>query len=116
MENAANFQDIIIVPSVRETASEDGAVLLDVEQGICFSLNPVGLRIWTMLRQQLSLEQMIDSLEREFHAPRPELAADICDFVRQLEVKNLICHGAFAPAKHGWLASLLLRKPGTLQR
>jgi hypothetical protein len=32
MGNAVNFQDITIAPSVRETASEDGAVLLDIEQ------------------------------------------------------------------------------------
>ena len=42
-------EDIVIAPSVRETASEDGAVLLDIEQGICFSLNPVGLKIWELL-------------------------------------------------------------------
>jgi Coenzyme PQQ synthesis protein D (PqqD) len=115
MERVVNFQDIIIVPSVCETACEDGAVLLDVEQGICFGLNPVGLRIWTMLGQQRSLEQMIDALEREFHTPRPQLAADICDFVRQLEVKHLICHGVLTPPERGWLANLLLRKTGTRQ-
>src|SRR5208282_3160780 len=46
MEDLSTTQDMVIAPSVRETASEDGAVLLDIEQGICFSLNPVGLRIW----------------------------------------------------------------------
>jgi len=116
MEKTVNFQDIIIAPSVRETASEDGAVLLDVEQGICFSLNPVGSKIWKMLGQQLSLEQMTDSLEQEFHAPRPELVVDICDFVRKLETKNLIHHGVCTPAKQGWLANLLLTKTGTSHR
>ena len=43
-------EDVVIAPSVRETASEDGAVLLDIEQGICFSLNPVGLKIWELLK------------------------------------------------------------------
>jgi|SRR5579864_3745025 hypothetical protein len=116
MGNAINFQDIIIAPSVRETASEDGAVLLDIEQGICFSLNPVGLRIWKMLAQRLSLDEIVDSLEREFHTARPELVTDICDFVRTLEAKNLIRHGVFAPAKHGWLANLLLARTGTSHR
>jgi hypothetical protein len=110
MEKAINFRDIIIAPGVRETASEDGAVLLDIEQGVCFGLNPVGLRIWKMLGQQFSLDQMADALEHEFQAPRPELVADICDFVRQLEVKHLIHHGVRVPAKQGWWAKLLLRR------
>jgi hypothetical protein len=42
MEDPIATEDIVIAPGVRETASEDGAVLLDIEQGICFSLNPVG--------------------------------------------------------------------------
>jgi hypothetical protein len=114
--NTINVEDITIASGVRETASEDGAVLLDIQQGICFSLNPVGLRVWTMLKQQFSLDQMADSLQRDFHAPRLELVADICEFVRQLEAKHLINHGAVSPANRGWLARLSLKRTGTLHR
>jgi hypothetical protein len=114
--NTINFEDITIASGVRETASEDGAVLLDIQQGICFSLNPVGLRVWTMLKQQFSLDQMADSLQQEFHAPRLELVADICEFVRQLEAKRLINHGAVSPVSPGWLAKLSLKRTGTLHR
>jgi hypothetical protein len=110
MQKMVNFADITIAPGVRETASEDGAVLLDIEQGICFSLNPIGCKIWAMLKQQYSLEQIADSLEREFHAPRPELLADICDFAAQLEARHLIRHGDDIAAKKGWLAKLLWRR------
>ncbi len=107
--NAVNFSNITISPGVRETASEDGAVLLDIEQGICFSLNPVGLKIWRMLKDQFSLDQMTDSLEEEFHTPRLELMADICQFVSQLEAKHLISCGASPRAKQGWWAKLSSR-------
>jgi hypothetical protein len=104
--NSVDFLHITISPGVRETASEDGAVLLDIEQGICFSLNPVGLKIWRMLRQQFSLDQMTDILEKEFHTPRPELIADICHFVSQLEAKHLISHGVPPRVKEGWWAKV----------
>ncbi len=107
--NAVNFSNITISPGVRETASEDGAVLLDIEQGICFSLNPVGLKIWRMLKEQFSLDQITDSLEEEFHTPRLELMADICQFVSQLEAKHLISCGASPRAKQGWWAKLSSR-------
>src|SRR5437899_3471823 len=113
--NTINFEDIRIASGVRETASADGAVLLDIEQGICFSLNPVGFKIWTMLKLQRSIDQIADSLEQEFHEPRPELVTDICEFVRQLEARRLINHGVVERRGRGWLPKLLLRKTGTLQ-
>jgi hypothetical protein len=114
--NTINFEDITIASGVRETASVDGAVLLDIEQGVCFSLNPVGLKIWAMLKQQFSLDQMADSLEQEFHAPRPELVADICDFVRELEAKHLISHGISSSVNRGWWARLFVRRTVPLHR
>jgi Coenzyme PQQ synthesis protein D (PqqD) len=90
MEDLLGFADITISPRVKQTESEDGAVLLDIEQGICFSLNAVGLKIWEMLKRRSPIEQIADSLEKEFHIPRNEIIADICDFVAQLELKHLI--------------------------
>ena len=110
MEDTFSAKDIIIPPGIKETASEDGAVLLDIKQGICFSLNPVGLKIWEMLKQHHSIEQIADSLEREFHNPRAELVADVRDFVAQLEARNLIRHEAAAPTDQGWLTKLLARR------
>ena len=64
-------EDIVIAPGVRETASEDGAVLLDIEQGICFSLNPVGLKIWELLKKRYSVDQIADALAQDFAVPDP---------------------------------------------
>jgi Coenzyme PQQ synthesis protein D (PqqD) len=113
MKQLISIEHLIISPAVRETANEDGAVLLDVEQGICFSLNPVGLRIWQMLKQHYSTDQMADFLEKEFHAPRPDLVADICEFLAQLEAKHLIRHSPDPTAEHGWLAKILPWKKST---
>jgi len=59
MNEASILTDITIPSGVRQTASEDGAVLLDTEQGICFSLNPVGLTIWELLKQHPSVEHVV---------------------------------------------------------
>ena len=62
MIDPATITDLIIAPGVREVTSEDGGVLLEVEQGICFSLNPVGLRIWKLLKERRSVGQIVDAL------------------------------------------------------
>src|SRR2546423_7552409 len=51
MENGKTEPVIKLSENVRETITQDGAVLLDIEQGLCFSMNPVGARIWEMLKQ-----------------------------------------------------------------
>ena len=35
----------LVSPDVRSTYSEDGAVLLDIRKGLCYSLNVVGARM-----------------------------------------------------------------------
>ena len=77
MPDRVDTTSLTIAAGVRETASEDGAVLLDIEQGICFSLNPVGLRIWELLKKKYSVGQIADSLAQDFSVPRAQLVSDI---------------------------------------
>jgi hypothetical protein len=93
------FESVSVSPRVKQTESEDGAVLLDIEQGVCFSLNAVGLKIWEMLKRQAPIEQIADALAQEFHIPRAEVIADVCDFVAQLESKHLASCGTDAVEK-----------------
>ena len=96
-------EDIVIAPSVRETASEDGAVLLDIEQGICFSLNPLGLRIWELLKKRCSVDQISDALAHDFPVPRSQILSDVVEFLRALEAKRLIHRSGHTVAKRSWL-------------
>ena len=103
MEDPITTQDMVIAPSVRETASEDGAVLLDIEQGICFSLNPVGLRIWELLKKRHSVDQIADALAQDFPVSRSQLLSDVVEFLQSLEAKRLIHRADHTVAKQSWL-------------
>lgn len=105
-----DFTDLTTVPGVREVTSEDGAVLLDIEQGICFSLNPVGLKIWDLLKQKPSLDQIVDALATEFPIPRDQLRSDASEFIAALRAKNLLRQaGEREPQKSGFVSSFLRR-------
>jgi hypothetical protein len=99
-------EDIVIAPGVRETASEDGAVLLDIEQGICFSLNPVGLKIWELLKKRYSVGQIADALAQDFSVPRSQLLSDVVEFLQSLETKRLIRRSGHTVATRPWLTRL----------
>jgi hypothetical protein len=110
MEDLVTTQDIVISPGVRETASEDGAVLLDIEQGICFSLNPVALKIWGMLKNRMSVDQIADALAQDFPVPRPQLVSDVLEFLQALEAKRLIHKPGDTASRRSWLAKILPSK------
>ncbi len=113
MENPIDSQDLIIAPGVRETASEDGAVLLDIEQGICFSLNPVGLKIWKLLKKRHSVDQIADVMAQDFPISRSQLLADIVEFLQSLEAKRLIHRSSHTVTNQSWLTRIF---PWTKQR
>ena len=110
MSGPATITDFTIVPSVRETSSEDGAVLLDIEQGICFSLNPVGLKIWALLKKRCSLDQIADALAQEFSVPRTQLLSDANEFIGALESKHLIRRPNDTLPRNPWFSKMLPRK------
>jgi Coenzyme PQQ synthesis protein D (PqqD) len=76
--------------SVRHTQSQDGAVLLDVEQGFCFGVNPVGSQIWTLMKEGRSLDEIVYHLAGQFRMPKDELRADVLEFAATLQRHGLL--------------------------
>ncbi len=82
-----------ISPEVRATYSEDGAVLLDISKGLCYSLNPVAARIWVTIetsRTGITLDGIVGALETHFEVPRHKLGDDIATYLSKLEQIGLV--------------------------
>jgi hypothetical protein len=109
LSELVNNSGLKVAQGVRETANQDGAVLLDIEQGLCFSLNPVGTRIWEMLKDGRSLNEITDALEQEFQVPRTQLLGDISDFLKQLEMMRLVGEQSPPAGRRGFLSRLFAR-------
>lgn len=82
-----------ISPDVRSTKGEDGAVLLDIHQGLCFSLNVVGAKVWERLEASqtgLTLSQLVNALAPQFDVSIHQLTTDLEQYLRELEGKGLV--------------------------
>lgn len=90
MDSPPMKQSIQLAQNVRDTINQDGAVLLDIKQGVCFSVNPVGARIWQMLKDRYPVDQIAASLESEFKVPRSQIETDISDFLQSLRESKLL--------------------------
>lgn len=89
--NATKLTTVRICDGVRETFSQDGAILLDIDHGRCLSLNVVGARIWRMLKEQKSSDEVLHQLQIEFkEISGQQLRMDYLDFVQQLQRNGLV--------------------------
>jgi hypothetical protein len=105
-------QPFHIPGSVKEIQNQDGAVLLDIEQGVCFSLTPVASRIWQLLKVHCELEQIADTIAAEFTAPRNLVERDISEFLDSLHHHRLLLDGMDEQSRRssgGWLRRKLSR-------
>ncbi len=74
-----------IRPSMRSMVNEDGAVLLDIRQGLMFNLNPVGGLIWSLVQQGMDHAALVAEMMSRFGIPREQAEADISGFLGDLE-------------------------------
>ncbi len=98
-----------ISSEVRAAYSEDGAVLLDINKGLCYSLNPVAARVWITIETSqagITLDGIVGALEAHFEVPRPKLGDDIVRYLTKLEHMGLVhrnglIHGSKAAGARG---------------
>ena len=79
--------------SVRSTYTQDGAVLLDVKKGACYSMNVVAARVWTAMegRQEgITIDDIVNALEEHFQVPRERLESDTAECLENLRRLGLV--------------------------
>src|SRR5258707_1016294 len=76
--------------NVQPTITQDGAVLMNIKGGHMITLNPIGSIVWQQVSDGRSPEQIADRLTSEFAIPREQAAADVSEFLEQLEAQHLI--------------------------
>ena len=77
-------------PNIQYAESQDGAVLIDEDQGLRFVFNPVGNFIWKALRRNHSIPEITRSLASECHVPEEEVSAPVAEFIEDLKAKRLL--------------------------
>jgi hypothetical protein len=65
------------------------AVLLNLDTGMYFGLDPVGTRIWQLIGQRSSLADVLAILQDEYAAERDVLEKDLLDLCGRLYTAGL---------------------------
>ena len=83
----------LVSPDVRSTYSEDGAVLLDIRKGLCYSLNPVAARVWSTVEASpsgVNLQGLVDVMETHYTISHEQLERDVDGYLSKLENMGLV--------------------------
>lgn len=79
-----------ISTSIRSTHGQDGAIVLDVDQGQMFNLNLVGSKILELLESGSAEADIVCAISKEFNADQEIVARDVREFIDSLKEHKLI--------------------------
>jgi len=65
-------------------------VMMSVENGEYFGLDPVGSRIWDLIENPIRIDSLVDLLLEEFDVSKEQCESDTFEFLNELREKNLL--------------------------
>lgn len=92
MRGAGISPDTVVrrVPDL-ETRDMDGeSVMMSIERGKYYGMDPVGSRIWELLDSPRSVSSLCDVLVEEFDIDRTQCMVQVIEFLERLSSERLI--------------------------
>ncbi len=77
-------------PSLLSSTLDDVVVILGIESGKYYQMNTVGSRIWEILEQPVTLEDIKTILLNEFNVTDEQCQESVADFICYLKSRKLI--------------------------
>jgi hypothetical protein len=87
------FSSDSIVTALKHQISCDlggEVVILNLQDGVYYGLNAVGARIWSLLNEPCSIEELHQSLVREYDVDPQLCAAQLASLLNDLAANGLI--------------------------
>ena len=75
---------------VVETVLEDGAILLNLETKFYYSLNNTGYKIWQLIDNVNSSQELIENILSDYDSQQSEINENVSDFLKELEEQKLV--------------------------
>jgi Coenzyme PQQ synthesis protein D (PqqD) len=81
---------LLVSHTIRRIQTPDGAVLLNVERGQMFSLNPVGSKILELLDAGVAQAQIAEQVSAAWSADLEMVERDVRDFIEALRRHEIL--------------------------
>ena len=84
LDDRVEFPEDVIAQQVGEEM-----VLLDLEAGVYYGLDPVGRRIWELLTEHRCLRVVFETMVEEYDVTPEVLQQDLLQLVQELQARGL---------------------------
>ena len=81
---------MVIPAQVMSRQVGDETVILDLDSGTYFGLDPVGARIWQLLNDGQSVDGVVSTLLGEYDVTEDQLRQDVNSLVSELVSRGLV--------------------------
>jgi hypothetical protein len=91
MDAALSVHSIVVAASEQVSCplGEESAIL-NLKNSMYYGMNPVGTRIWTLLKEPRSVEQLRDVLLNEYDVDAALCERDLLDLLGKMKSEGLI--------------------------
>jgi len=91
MDAALSVHSIVVATSEQVSCplGEESAIL-NLKNSMYYGMNPVGTRIWTLLKEPRSVEQLRDTLLNEYDVDAALCERDLLDLLGKMKSEGLI--------------------------
>ena len=66
------------------------AVILSTKAGVYYGLDEVGARIWHLLKEPMTVQNLLDAILQEFDATADQCEPDLLELLDDLRSKSLV--------------------------
>jgi hypothetical protein len=91
MDASLSVHSIVVAASEQVSCplGEESAIL-NLKNSMYYGMNPVGTRIWTLLKEPRSVEQLRDTLLNEYQVDAALCERDLLDLLGKMKSEGLI--------------------------
>jgi hypothetical protein len=91
MDASLSVHSIVVAASEQVSCplGEESAIL-NLKNSMYYGMNPVGTRIWTLLKEPRSVEQLRDALLNEYDVDAALCERDLLDLLGKMKSEGLI--------------------------
>lgn len=65
------------------------AIMMSIEKGAYFGLNPIATRIWDLIDQPKSIAELIEVISTEYEVSDEQCSADVQEFVADMLARGI---------------------------
>lgn len=91
MQMPLSLQSIVVAAKQQVSCSlGDESAILNMKNSVYYGLDPIGARVWNLLREPRSVREVCDTIVGEYDVERERCERDVLDLLEKMKSEGLV--------------------------